>query len=112
MQLFLVFCIFFLSLNITYTSAIINPFEWIQSADDLGQKFYGRMKDTAGCVKGHQYGCRRGRCWAKCGGFGRMFGADEWCYTGRHHSQSYKYARCRRKSDCNRCWKCAGPCSL
>jgi len=53
-----------------------------------------------------EYGCYKGYCWASC----TMF--SDWCYTTRSYSQSYRYVKCRNKSECSGQWKCAGPCSV
>lgn len=35
------------------------------------------------------------------------------CYTTKSgYSQDRKYVRCSRPSDCDGCWKCAGPCTI
>lgn len=54
-------------------------------------------------------GCHKGSCWAWCG---VDLSAGEWCYTTKAHSQSYKYVSCSSDSECDKCWKCAGPCTL
>lgn len=53
-----------------------------------------------------EYGCHKGYCWTYC-----SIGS-QWCYTTKTYSQSYKYERCTEDSDCNGCWKCAGPCTV
>lgn len=54
-------------------------------------------------------GCFKGRCWAWCG---VSLSSGEWCYTTRTYSQSYEYVPCDSDEECNKCWKCAGPCTL
>lgn len=54
-------------------------------------------------------GCYRGYCWAWCG---LSLSSGDWCYTTKTYSQSYQYVSCTYDSECNACWKCAGPCSL
>lgn len=54
-------------------------------------------------------GCYKGYCWAYCG---LSLGSGDWCYTTKTYSQSYEYIRCDDDSQCDKCWKCAGPCSL
>lgn len=56
---------------------------------------------NAGCFKGH--------CWAWCG---VSLSDGEWCFTTKTHSQSYEYVHCSSDDECNKCWKCAGPCTL
>lgn len=57
----------------------------------------------------NQAGCHNGYCWAWCG---VSLSDGEWCYTTLSYSQSYRYVKCNADWDCNRCWKCAGPCTL
>lgn len=54
-------------------------------------------------------GCHKGYCWAWCG-FSLSSGG--WCYTTKSYSQSYQYEECNSDDDCDKCWKCAGPCAL
>lgn len=54
-------------------------------------------------------GCHKGYCWAWCG---VSLSDGEWCYTTKTYSQSYKYVKCKKNSDCDACWKCGGPCAL
>lgn len=54
-------------------------------------------------------GCFNGFCWAWCG---VSLESGEWCFTTKTYSQSYKYVTCQYDSDCNECWKCAGPCTI
>lgn len=54
-------------------------------------------------------GCHKGYCWAWCG-FSLSSGG--WCYTTKTHSQSYQYVECNSDDDCDKCWKCAGPCAF
>lgn len=53
-----------------------------------------------------EFGCHKGYCWSYC-----SLG-NQWCYTTRTYSQSYKYVSCSTDNDCNGCWKCAGPCTV
>lgn len=54
-------------------------------------------------------GCNRGYCWGWCG---VSLKDGEWCYTTKTYSQSFQYETCNQDSDCDRCWKCAGSCTL
>lgn len=55
-------------------------------------------------------GCHNGKCWAWCG---VSLSGGEWCYTTRRNSsQSYEYVSCTSEYDCDKCWKCGGPCTL
>ncbi|XP_055326679.1 allergen Tha p 2-like [Sitodiplosis mosellana] len=54
-------------------------------------------------------GCQKGHCWAWCG---VSLTGGEWCYTTRSYSQSFQYVTCNQDSDCDKCWKCAGSCTL
>ncbi|XP_055306973.1 allergen Tha p 2-like [Sitodiplosis mosellana] len=54
-------------------------------------------------------GCHKGYCWAWCG---VSLTGGEWCYTTRSYSQSFQYVTCNQDSDCDKCWKCAGSCTL
>lgn len=54
-------------------------------------------------------GCHNGKCWAWCG---VSLSDGEWCYTTKTYSQSYEYVSCSSDYDCEKCWKCGGPCSI
>lgn len=55
-------------------------------------------------------GCHNGYCWAWCG---VSLSDGEWCYTSKNnYTQSHEYVECKEDSECNRCWKCGGPCAL
>lgn len=54
-------------------------------------------------------GCKKGYCWTPCKAVGIFF---EWCYSTKGSSQDYQYVKCSSDSECNKCWKCAGPCSV
>lgn len=54
-------------------------------------------------------GCHEGYCWAWCG---FSLSSGEWCYTTKTHTQSHDYVTCKQDSDCDKCWKCGGPCAL
>lgn len=54
-------------------------------------------------------GCYKGYCWNYCG---LSLSSGDWCYSTKTYSQSYDYVRCDKDSDCNLCWKCAGPCTV
>lgn len=54
-------------------------------------------------------GCHKGKCWAWCG---VSLSDGEWCYTTKTYSQSYDYVACTSDYDCEKCWKCGGPCSI
>lgn len=54
-------------------------------------------------------GCHEGSCWAGC--LVLLRGSPSWCYTTSEGvSQNYKYVTCTEDSECNKDWKCAGPC--
>lgn len=61
----------------------------------------GKCSYTAGCYKGS--------CWAYCG---ISLSSGDWCYTTKTYSQSYAYVSCKHDDECNKCWKCAGPCTV
>lgn len=54
-------------------------------------------------------GCHKGKCWAWCG---VSLSDGEWCYTTKTYSQSYAYVPCTTDYDCEKCWRCGGPCSI
>lgn len=54
-------------------------------------------------------GCHKGRCWAYCG---LLFRGGEWCYTTRGNTFSGNYVSCTNDSECDRCWKCGGACTV
>lgn len=54
-------------------------------------------------------GCHKGKCWAWCG---VSLSDGEWCFTTKTYSQSYDYVPCTTQYDCDKCWKCGGPCSI
>lgn len=54
-------------------------------------------------------GCHKGKCWAWCG---VSLSDGEWCYTTKTYSQSYNYVACTTDYDCEKCWRCGGPCSI
>lgn len=56
-----------------------------------------------------QTGCHKGYCWNWCG---VSLTGGEWCYSTKSHSQSFQYVKCTQDSDCDKCWKCAGSCTL
>ncbi|OXA48685.1 Allergen Tha p 2 [Folsomia candida] len=56
------------------------------------------------------FGCHKKLCWAYCG---LSYTSGEWCYTTRGvQSQNGEYVSCNMDSECNGCWKCAGPCAI
>lgn len=58
-----------------------------------------------------KFGCHNGYCWSYC--TAALEGKDnEWCYTTKGKSQDRDYVSCSQDSECNGCWKCAGPCAL
>lgn len=54
-------------------------------------------------------GCQKGKCWAWCG---VSLSNGEWCYTTKTYSQSYAFVPCTSDGDCDKCWKCGGPCTI
>lgn len=54
-------------------------------------------------------GCHKGYCWTYCG---IALNGGEWCYTTKSYSQSFDYVKCSSDSECDKCWKCAGSCTL
>ncbi|PPQ84984.1 hypothetical protein CVT25_010526 [Psilocybe cyanescens] len=56
-------------------------------------------------------GCWKGYCWAGCNTT-FLRGGKEWCYTTKTYSQSYRYVTCKSDSECDKTWKCGGPCAL
>lgn len=54
-------------------------------------------------------GCHKGYCWTYCG---LSLSSGDWCYTTKTYSQSFDYVRCSRDDECDKCWKCAGSCTL
>lgn len=83
-------------------------------ADNAAEAVRGILaggQETPGDVRGcaFQGGCRNGRCWAGCDA---TVVDNEWCYTTRGYSQDYRYIGCGQDHECDKCWKCAGPCSI
>lgn len=58
---------------------------------------------------GYQGGCHKGFCWSFCDATAIN---GEWCYTTKGRSQDFNYVECSRDDECNRCWKCAGSCTI
>lgn len=83
----------------------------IKTIEDIVSK-----RDEAAIEKEYncrKFGCQNNKCWAYCSGAFRDKSSPEWCYTSKeNYSQSYKYVECTQDSDCDGCWKCAGPCSV
>lgn len=53
-------------------------------------------------------GCEHGICWKRCGKDSyHRYGLR--CYSTDNPSLSTT-KKCKRKSDCNRCWQCGIPC--
>lgn len=79
-----------------------------------GQQLFQQFGQMAGQSATNSFkcsdraGCHNGYCWAFCG---LMLGT-EWCYTSHSYSQSFQYASCTSDSQCNKCWKCAGSCTV
>lgn len=65
------------------------------------------VKNSGGCSE--DAGCHNGYCWAWCG---LSLSNAEWCYTTEGSTYDFQYVRCQRDSDCQKCWRCAGPCAL
>ncbi|KAH9478500.1 Allergen Tha p 2 [Psilocybe cubensis] len=92
----------------------------LQNCGDFNPGSYqdGQSGAWAGCRASCSFrcspargGCWKGYCWAGCStGFPLTEGA-EWCYTTQSYSQSYQYVRCSDASQCNKNWKCGGPCA-
>lgn len=53
-----------------------------------------------------EFGCHKNYCWSYC-----SLG-NQWCYTTKSYSQSFKYVSCTKDEECNGCWKCAGSCTV
>lgn len=67
----------------------------------IGDAIKGKCANKGGCHKGY--------CWSKCRATGI---GGEWCYNTKGRSQDYKYVKCSRDSECDKCWKCAGSCTI
>lgn len=66
-------------------------------------------KNAFRCAK--KTGCHKGYCWAWCGtSLSGTFG--EWCYTTKSFSKSFRHVACKKNTDCDPCWKCAGLCHI
>lgn len=51
------------------------------------------------------FGCSNQKCWADC------IGVAGWCYTTKEIENGYgKYVACTEDHQCDRWWRCAGPC--
>jgi hypothetical protein len=93
------------------------PMLWLNAfkSNDMIEKFSRNNRITKRDTDDieYEYGCHEGYCWSEC--FGPIAfwncGFGEWCYTTKTYSQSYLYVKCNNKNDCNREWKCAGPCA-
>ena len=74
------------------------------------------LQATNSCIPAyHDYGCHKGYCWSTCTavGLGVMV---EWCYTTKSDTTfDFSYVPCEKnglKTQCDPCWRCAGPCSI
>lgn len=68
---------------------------------------YKSISNSNGCAE--VSGCYLGYCWSYCG-ISKTDG--EWCYTTRSFSQSFQYEKCTLDWHCEKCWNCAGSCTL
>lgn len=65
------------------------------------------------CARQGHWGCHKGYCWSECHehiGSDRFF--NKWCYTTNTYEQSGEYVGCNSDEDCDRCWQCAGSCTI
>merc|ERR1712048_197475 len=68
---------------------------------------WGKMNSY--CYSSENWGCHKGYCWSYCT---NGLGGWPWCYTTADGYNGGNYAYCRRDSDCECTWSCAGACSL
>lgn len=84
------------------------------SGGAVGQELFKFAGDLAGQAAANSFkcadraGCHNGYCWTYCG----LLLGTEWCYTTQSYSQSFQYVSCTHDSQCNKCWKCAGSCTV
>ena len=100
--------------SVNLLDALVKVKAVVDTVKDRIHHFVGLI---SGCAEPHQYGCDqdKGRCWSYCicaSPFANAVGAfgKEWCWTTQGSSLDGNYVQCYSRSDCDPCWKCAGPC--